>query len=85
MQDNNNTSSNKKTLFFALVCAIVLAVFAYTQVSMNMANNKPKELEEESKEEINGEDLKALDYVREPIKVDGNCRKEREKRSREIK
>lgn len=72
MQDNNNTSSNKKTLFFALVCAIVLAVFAYTQVSMNMANNKPKELEEESKEEINGEDLKALDYVREPIKVDGN-------------
>ena len=72
MQDNNNTSSNKKTLFFALVCAIVLAVFAYTQVSMNMANNKPKELEEESKEEINGEDLKAVDYVREPIKVDGN-------------
>lgn len=72
MQDNNNTSSNKKTLFFALVCAIVLAVFAYTQVSMNMANNKPKELEEESKEEINGEDLKALDYVREPIKVDDN-------------
>ena len=72
MQDNNNTSSNKKTLFFALVCAIVLAVFAYTQVSMNMENNKPKELEEESKEEINGEDLKALDYVREPIKVDGN-------------
>lgn len=72
MQDNNNTSSNKKTLFFALVCAIVLAVFEYTQVSMNMANNKPKELEEESKEEINGEDLKALDYVREPIKVDGN-------------
>ena len=72
MQDNNNTSSNKKTLFFALVCAIVLAVFAYTQVSMNMANNKPKELEEESKEEINGENLKALDYVREPIKVDGN-------------
>ncbi|MDY6015713.1 MAG: InlB B-repeat-containing protein [Bacilli bacterium] len=72
MQDNNNTSSNKKTLFFALVCAIVLAVFAYTQVSMNMANNKLKELEEESKEEINGEDLKALDYVREPIKVDGN-------------
>ena len=72
MQDNNNTSSNKKILFFALVCAIVLAVFAYTQVSMNMANNKPKELEEESKEEINGEDLKALDYVREPIKVDGN-------------
>ena len=72
MQDNNNTSSNKKTLFFALVCASVLAVFAYTQVSMNMANNKPKELEEESKEEINGEDLKALDYVREPIKVDGN-------------
>ena len=72
MQDNNNTSSNKKTLFFALMCAIVLAVFAYTQVSMNMANNKPKELEEESKEEINGEDLKALDYVREPIKVDGN-------------
>ena len=72
MQDNNNTSSNKKTLFFELVCAIVLAVFAYTQVSMNMANNKPKELEEESKEEINGEDLKALDYVREPIKVDGN-------------
>lgn len=72
MQDNNNTSSNKKTLFFALVCTIVLAVFAYTQVSMNMANNKPKELEEESKEEINGEDLKALDYVREPIKVDGN-------------
>lgn len=72
MQDNNNTSSNKKTLFFALVCAIVLAVFAYTQVSMNMANNKPKELEEESKEEINGEDLKVLDYVREPIKVDGN-------------
>lgn len=72
MQDNNNTSSNKKTLFFALVCAIVLAVFAYAQVSMNMANNKPKELEEESKEEINGEDLKALDYVREPIKVDGN-------------
>ena len=72
MQDNNNASSNKKTLFFALVCAIVLAVFAYTQVSMNMANNKPKELEEESKEEINGEDLKALDYVREPIKVDGN-------------
>lgn len=72
MQDNNNTSSNKKTLFFALVCAIVLTVFAYTQVSMNMANNKPKELEEESKEEINGEDLKALDYVREPIKVDGN-------------
>lgn len=72
MRDNNNTSSNKKTLFFALVCAIVLAVFAYTQVSMNMANNKPKELEEESKEEINGEDLKALDYVREPIKVDGN-------------
>lgn len=75
MQDNNNTSSNKKTLFFALVCAIVLAVFAYTQVSMNMANNKPKELEEESKEEINGEDLKALDYVREPIKVDDNHRK----------
>lgn len=72
MQDNNNTSSNKKTLFFALVCAIVLAVFAYTQVSMNMANNKPKELEEESKEEINGEDLKALDYAREPIKVDDN-------------
>lgn len=72
MQDNNNTSSNKKTLFFALVCAIVLAVFAYTQVSMNMANNKPKELEEESKEEINGENLKALDYVREPIKVDDN-------------
>lgn len=72
MQDNNNTSSNKKTLFFAIVCAIVLAVFAYTQVSMNMANNKPKELEEESKEEINGEDLKALDYVREPIKVDDN-------------
>lgn len=72
MQDNNNTSSNKKTLFFALVCAIVLAVFAYTQVSMNMANNKQKELEEESKEEINGEDLKALDYVREPIKVDDN-------------
>lgn len=72
MQDNNNTSSNKKTLFFTLVCAIVLAVFAYTQVSMNMANNKPKELEEESKEEINGEDLKALDYVREPIKVDDN-------------
>ena len=72
MQDNNNTSSNKKTLFFALVCAIVLAVFAYTQVSMNMANNKPKELEEESKEEINCEDLKALDYVREPIKVDDN-------------
>lgn len=72
MQDNNNTSSNKKTLFFALVCAIVLAVFAYTQVSMNIANNKPKELEEESKEEINGEDLKALDYVREPIKVDDN-------------
>lgn len=72
MQDNNNTSSNKKTLFFALVCAIVLAFFAYTQVSMNMANNKPKELEEESKEEINGEDLKALDYVREPIKVDDN-------------
>ena len=72
MQDNNNTSSNKKTLFFALVCAIVLAVFAYTQVSMNMANNKPKELEEESNEEINGEDLKALDYVREPIKVDDN-------------
>lgn len=72
MQDNNNTSSNKKTLFFALVCAIVLAVFAYTQVSMNMENNKPKELEEESKEEINGEDLKALDYVREPIKVDDN-------------
>ena len=72
MQDNNNTSSNKKTLFFALVCAIVLAVFAYTQVSMNMANNKPKELEEESKEEINDEDLKALDYVQEPIKVDGN-------------
>ena len=72
MQDNNNTSTNKKTLFFALGCAIVLAVFAYTQVSMNMANNKPKELEEESKEEINGEDLKALDYVREPIKVDGN-------------
>lgn len=72
MQDNNNTSSNKKTLFFALVCAIVLAVFAYTQVSMNMANNKPKELEEESKEEINGEDLKALDYVQEPIKVDDN-------------
>lgn len=72
MQDNNNASSNKKTLFFALVCAIVLVVFAYTQVSMNMANNKPKELEEESKEEINGEDLKALDYVREPIKVDGN-------------
>lgn len=72
MQDNNNASSNKKTLFFALVCAIVLAVFAYTQVSMNMENNKPKELEEESKEEINGEDLKALDYVREPIKVDGN-------------
>lgn len=72
MQDNNNASSNKKTLFFALVCAIVLAVFAYTQVSMNMANNKPKELEEESKEEINGEDLKALDYVREPIKVDDN-------------
>ena len=71
MQDNNNTSSNKKTLFFALVCAIVLAVFAYTQVSMNMENNKPKELEEESKE-INGEDLKALDYVREPIKVDDN-------------
>lgn len=71
MQDNN-TSSNKKTLFFALVCAIVLAFFAYTQVSMNMANNKPKELEEESKEEINGEDLKALDYVREPIKVDDN-------------
>lgn len=75
MQDNNNTSSNKKTLFFALVCAIVLAVFAYTQVSMNMANNKPKELEEESKEEINGEDLKALDYVREPIKVDDNYTK----------
>lgn len=74
MQDNN-TSSNKKTLFFALVCAIVLAVFAYTQVSMNMANNKPKELEEESKEEINGEDLKALDYVREPIKVDDNYTK----------
>lgn len=72
MQDNNNTSSNKKTLFFALVCAIVLAVFAYTQVSMNMANNKPKELEEESKEEINGEDLKALDYVQKPIKVDDN-------------
>ncbi len=72
MQDNNNTSSNKKTLFFALVCAIVLAVFAYTQVSMNMANNKPKELEEESNEEINGEDLKALDYVQEPIKVDDN-------------
>lgn len=72
MQDNNNTSSNKKTLFFALVCAIVLAVFAYTQVSMNMANNKPKELEEESKEEINDEDLKALDYVQEPIKVDDN-------------
>lgn len=72
MQDNNNASSNKKTLFFALVCAIVLAVFAYTQVSMNMANNKPKELEEESKEEINGEDLKALDYVRDPIKVDDN-------------
>lgn len=72
MQDNNNASSNKKTLFFALVCAIALAVFAYTQVSMNMANNKPKELEEESKEEINGEDLKALDYVREPIKVDDN-------------
>lgn len=72
MQDNNNASSNKKTLFFALVCAIVLAVFAYTQVSMNMENNKPKELEEESKEEINGEDLKALDYVREPIKVDDN-------------
>lgn len=72
MQDNNNTSSNKKTLFFALVCAIVLAVFAYTQVSMNMANNKPKELEEESKEEINGEDLKALDYARQPIKVDDN-------------
>lgn len=75
MQDNNNASSNKKTLFFALVCAIVLAVFAYTQVSMNMANNKPKELEEESKEEINGEDLKALDYVREPIKVDDNYTK----------
>ena len=37
-----------------------------------MANNKPKELEEESKEEINGEDLKALDYVRDPIKVDDN-------------
>lgn len=87
MQDNNNTSSNKKTLFFALVCAIVLAVFAYTQVSMNMANNKPKELEEESKEEINGEDLKALDYVREPIKVDGNHTKvitEEKKEKKEV-
>lgn len=87
MQDNNNTSSNKKTLFFALVCAIVLAVFAYTQVSMNMANNKPKELEEESKEEINDEDLKALDYVREPIKVDGNHTKvitEEKKEKKEV-
>ena len=87
MQDNNNASSNKKTLFFALVCAIVLAVFAYTQVSMNMANNKPKELEEESKEEINGEDLKALDYVREPIKVDGNHTKvitEEKKEKKEV-
>lgn len=87
MQDNNNTSSNKKTLFFALVCAIVLVIFAYTQVSMNMANNKPKELEEESKEEINGEDLKALDYVREPIKVDGNHTKvitEEKKEKKEV-
>lgn len=69
MQDNNNTSSNKKTLFFALVCAIVLAVFAYTQVSMNMANNKPKEIEEEKKEELNTEDLEVLDYVDEPVVV----------------
>ena len=69
MQDNNNTSSNKKTLFFALVCAIVLAIFAYTQVSMNMANNKPKEIEEEKKEELNTEDLEVLDYVDEPVVV----------------
>lgn len=68
MQDNNNFS-NKKTLLVALVVAIILGIFAYTQIKMNKANNKPKEIEEEKKEELNTEDLEVLDYVDEPVVV----------------
>lgn len=68
MQDNNNFS-NKKTLLVALVVAIILVIFAYTQIKMNKANNKPKEIEEEKKEELNTEDLDVLDYVDEPVVV----------------
>lgn len=68
MQDNNNFS-NKKTLLVALVVAIILGIFAYTQIKMNKANNKPKEIEEEKKEELNTEDLDVLDYVDEPVAV----------------
>lgn len=68
MQDNNNFS-NKKTLLVALVVAIILGIFAYTQIKMNKANNKPKEIEEEKKEELNIEDLDVLDYVDEPAVV----------------
>lgn len=68
MQDNNNFS-NKKTLLVALVVAIILGIFAYTQIKMNKANNKPKEIEEEKKEELNTEDLDVLDYVDEPVVV----------------
>ena len=60
---NNNVLSNKKTLLFALILAIVLALFAYAQVGINLTNNKLKELDEESREEINSEDLKILDYI----------------------
>lgn len=68
MQDNNNFS-NKKTLLVALVVAIILGIFVYTQIKMNKANNKPKEIEEEKKEELNTEDLEVLDYVDEPVVV----------------
>lgn len=68
MQDNNNFS-NKKTLLVALVVAIILGIFAYTQIKMNKANNKPKEIEEEKKEELNTEELDVLDYVDEPVVV----------------
>ena len=68
MQDNNNFS-NKKTLLVALVVAIILGIFAYTQIKMNKANNKPKEIEEEKKEELNTEDLDVLDYFDEPVVV----------------
>lgn len=68
MQDNNNFS-NKKTLLVALVVAIIFGIFAYTQIKMNKANNKPKEIEEEKKEELNTEDLEVLDYVDEPVVV----------------
>lgn len=68
MQDNNNFS-NKKTLLVALVVAIIFGIFAYTQIKMNKANNKPKEIEEEKKEELNTEDLEVLDYVDESVVV----------------